>query len=726
MRSKRNKHQALRKEKDGSGRIRLPKDIVALNKGFWKTGATFIITLGAVVASIAAIKGNFVIAAIVLSVLLIGSFLLICSYLLFGYSLGISKRPSSFRTRRWTVLGIISIALITIATLTVWEYRKSIPPDKIMVLLADFEGDDPQKYDTTRIIYEQLSKALKKYPEVRCERLGQVIKADTSEQETEVAQRKGTDYKASIVLWGRCIINEENVRVTTHFEVLRKPKALSMREKVQTRSAAVTELRGFTIQEQLSNEMIYLTLLTIGLVCYEANDYDGAIARFTDALNQPQTPEQKIDQIVNPGDIYLYRGNSHLIKCECDTGRLDQAISDFTQAIVFRPDEYAYNNRGVSYYQKGELDKAIVDFSTIIEMNPTFDSGYYNRALAYKQASNYDKALADFSKAISLDPDARVYDARGGVYRDKGDLDFAIADYNQALEIDHNFVEAYVNRAGVYLDKGEIDRSIIDLSAAISIRPGFAPAYHNRGVAYDRKGEAEKAIADYTQAIRLNPDLVQAYHSQGLAYAEIGDTDEAMASFTQAIVHDPEYADAYTSRANIYKANGEYDKAIVDYNRAIHLNPNDFAAYVNRGIVHSNQENYDQALADFNQALKIYPERADIYANRALIYQHKGNIEKAMADYDLAITLGPDWAALTNRGLYYSDKGQFNLALSDFGKAIQIYPDRHGAYLNRAITYLRRGDRELAIQDLLKVRSLASDAETIQMVEQWLHKSGVK
>jgi tetratricopeptide (TPR) repeat protein len=727
MKHKKNERRTLSKSERGKQRVPFPKDFLVFIKRIWKMGAAFIVTLGAVVAAIAAIKGNFTIAATVVAAILIGTLSLICLYILFGYRLGISKRQSSPQARRRTIIGVVTVLILTVSVFATWEYYKSIPPVKIIVLIADFEGDDPQKYDATRTIYEQLNRVTKKYPEVRIERLREVIKADTDDLETTDARKKGADHNASIVLWGRCVVNEENVKVTTHFEVLRTPKALSLRENKQTLTAAVTQFRGFTIQEQLSSEMSYLTLLTLGLVRFEAEDYEGAIARFTDALNQTDLPEGLIDQVINRGDIYFYRAFSYLIKCQCDPERLDRAISDFTKAIEFRPDEYTYCSRGASYYQKGELNEAIADFNKVIEINPNSSLGFYNRAISFSEKNDSEKALADFGRTIALRPnDAHTYNGRGGVYRYKGVLDLELADFDHAVSLDPQFADAYVNRAGIYLEKGEIDRAINDYNYAVNISPDFAPAYHNRGVAYYQKGEYEKATADYDQAEKLMPQYATAFYNQGLAYSKLGNVDAAIASFTKAIEQGHERSAAYNERGLAYKKKGDIDKAINDYNRAIYLEPNDPAAYNNRGLAYAKRDNYDQALTDFNQALRINPQMAEVYTNRGLAYEKKGNTEQAMADYDLAIKLGPDYGAYVNRGNYYNKIEQFDLAIADLSKAIQIHPDKEEAYLNRGISFIKKGDRDHAFQDWLKVLSISKDTETRQKVGQWLRAFGLK
>ena len=78
----------------------------------------------------------------------------------------------------------------------------------------------------------------------------------------------------------------------------------------------------------------------------------------------------------------------------------------------------------IAYYKKGELDKAIANYTKAIELQPDYAEAYYNRGLAYRNKATFDKAIADYDKAIALKPDfAEAYNNRGSAYANKGAFD---------------------------------------------------------------------------------------------------------------------------------------------------------------------------------------------------------------------------------------------------------------------------------------------------------------
>ncbi len=131
---------------------------------------------------------------------------------------------------------------------------------------------------------------------------------------------------------------------------------------------------------------------------------------------------------------------------------------------------------------------------------------YNSRGIAYYDKKDLDRAIADYSEAIRLDPKyAIAHNNRGVAYRDKGDFDGAIEDFSDAILLDPKYAFAYGNRGVAYYDKKDLDRAIADYNDVILLDPKSAPAYRNRGLAYLYSGNLAKALADVSQASELDP-----------------------------------------------------------------------------------------------------------------------------------------------------------------------------------------------------------------------------
>ena len=89
---------------------------------------------------------------------------------------------------------------------------------------------------------------------------------------------------------------------------------------------------------------------------------------------------------------------------------LDRKIRGCTQVIERGKQEsqknrsIAYYNRGNAYDKKGEVDRAVADFTKAIKLYPNSAAAYNNRGLAYKKKGDKEQAIGDFRKALEINP----------------------------------------------------------------------------------------------------------------------------------------------------------------------------------------------------------------------------------------------------------------------------------------------------------------------------------
>lgn len=89
-----------------------------------------------------------------------------------------------------------------------------------------------------------------------------------------------------------------------------------------------------------------------------------------------------------------------------NTSNLDKRIELYSKSIDLKPDyAEAYNNRGFTYFLKGEKDLAFKDYEKAIELKLDFAAAYNNRGFAYSLKGEYDLAFKDLNKATELKPD---------------------------------------------------------------------------------------------------------------------------------------------------------------------------------------------------------------------------------------------------------------------------------------------------------------------------------
>ena len=90
-------------------------------------------------------------------------------------------------------------------------------------------------------------------------------------------------------------------------------------------------------------------------------------------------------------------------------------------AIELVPDDADYyNNRGVARMSLFEIETAIDDFTTSIDLNPAMIDAYFNRSMVYVRLQRFEESLSDLEQILDLDPHRRnsqlsgqhIHDAR--------------------------------------------------------------------------------------------------------------------------------------------------------------------------------------------------------------------------------------------------------------------------------------------------------------------------
>ena len=132
-------------------------------------------------------------------------------------------------------------------------------------------------------------------------------------------------------------------------------------------------------------------------------------------------------------------------------------VAEYTRAIEQSPKGMKYKFyllRGMAYKDKGNIDAAIKDFGTSIQLHPTYD-GYVHRGEMYFEKGAYTIAEQDFSEAIAMNPAPEAYKMRGLTYLVMGNLEMAIADGTEMIKLAPNTSESYNLRMEAYAQIGE-------------------------------------------------------------------------------------------------------------------------------------------------------------------------------------------------------------------------------------------------------------------------------
>jgi tetratricopeptide (TPR) repeat protein len=64
----------------------------------------------------------------------------------------------------------------------------------------------------------------------------------------------------------------------------------------------------------------------------------------------------------------------------------------------------AFYSRGIIFRRRNDLQSAISDYTSAIELQNDYEPAWYNRGGVFYDLKMYDKALSDFNQALKLKP----------------------------------------------------------------------------------------------------------------------------------------------------------------------------------------------------------------------------------------------------------------------------------------------------------------------------------
>ena len=171
-----------------------------------------------------------------------------------------------------------------------------------------------------------------------------------------------------------------------------------------------------------------------------------------------------------------------------------------------------------------------------VNINPEYPSGtaLFLRAGAYHRVGEFNKALVDYTVLIDriknaagteIDENAkyhdrrnliRIFSARGSLYHQIGAFGKAMEDYTSIVEISGiNSLkkgEAFYKRAVVYYGMNQTDKAVSDIFKAIDIMPYNDRLYELIGIIRTSQEDYKAAYKYFEKALSINPDNKRAYY----------------------------------------------------------------------------------------------------------------------------------------------------------------------------------------------------------------------
>ncbi len=196
-------------------------------------------------------------------------------------------------------------------------------------------------------------------------------------------------------------------------------------------------------------------------------------------------------------------------RCFTDNN-LTEAIEEYKLALVLnQANTLARNSLGVCYAQLGQLEKALLEFSKVINFESDNFRALYNYGYVNMKLKEYEQAKSCFKNCLQIMPDHLFSLLRlGQIAEEEKNIPLAKDYYSQALSFEHGKKYAYRFLGKVSLEEGRKDQCRDYLHQALVHNPEDSYAMYLLAQLYYMEGEnLEIAESLAKKSLSLNPDM---------------------------------------------------------------------------------------------------------------------------------------------------------------------------------------------------------------------------
>ena len=256
---------------------------------------------------------------------------------------------------------------------------------------------------------------------------------------------------------------------------------------------------------------IFHLCIAMMLACLQlsAQTYDELITRAMDAVEKDSLYQAEVFfkkalklEPANMRNALLF---SNLGTIQRRMGKNKEALESYSLALNLTP--YSVTmllNRASLYLDMDYLDKAYLDYCTVIDLDAKNQEALQFRAYIYMRRRQYQDAKNDYQSLLEVIPDDKT--ARIGMamvnqkmlrYRDSlEEFNRLIVDYPK----DASLLKA---RAELEVDMSSLEMALLDLESAAKLTPGDADIYVMCGEIYLAQGRKREAYRAFEKAIEL-------------------------------------------------------------------------------------------------------------------------------------------------------------------------------------------------------------------------------
>lgn len=234
---------------------------------------------------------------------------------------------------------------------------------------------------------------------------------------------------------------------------------------------------------------------------------------------------------------------SNTASCYKQLGQYNLAIDTLSSAIELKWQPQLLVDRGMLCFNVGDYDRALQDFTTVIEKNPKDGKTLTLRGEVLVKTGRTKEALTEFNRILTLDPNnVNALEKRAAIYLKMRSVNEALEDYTTALRINPALSNIYLQRGKIFLSNKQFTAAIQDFTRAIELNSALSKAYLYRGKVYLELKRFGEANADFAITLKLDPADRNCRFSQAQSLFQLGQREQALTNLRKLAIGEDPYA----------------------------------------------------------------------------------------------------------------------------------------------------------------------------------------
>ena len=370
---------------------------------------------------------------------------------------------------------------------------------------------------------------------------------------------------------------------------------------------------------------------------------------------------------------------------------------------------------GQSYFMAGKTEKAIEEFSLLLELEKSARS-YAFLGLSYRNLGRFDEAKTYFQRGIALDPHSSTCLFNLGFIAERqGDAVAAERYFQDTLKYNPKYSDALLELANLHSAAKRLREAEELLRRYVKVAPDPANGYYKLAMVERSLHETEAANRDLNVFKTMSKNAQAGPYPFEHLFDYLNNRSELDAGArTQLDITElqAEIQRHPNQPQNLYMLAEAYLKAgkTEDAGKAIQeldkLSASDFRTLNGTGVLLARYHIYDGAIEHFKSAMEANPTSDEVRFNLANAYFQKHMYPQALeVANQISESSRTDDGYLTLMGDIYAHLGDSTHAAEIFRDAIARNPDNDQNYLSLALIDLRSNNVLAAQQALAKGRS---------------------